>query len=97
MDQIENIIEKYRNIISGLEQIEREIKTAKDEPDYKSAGWDFFDAMQCMVDGGRKYFGVYLRDIIEAEFRDDPDMKQIDRCVENINTTTREVESHAKT
>ena len=99
MDNILNIIESYNRIKDELDNIDNEIRNSEfaTNSDLKPPAHNFYTNMAIMIVQAQGVLARCEPDIIEAEFACGPDMKQIDRCVENINNSTREIQSYAKT
>lgn len=93
MDSILNIIESYNRIKDELDKIDNEIRNSDfaTDSDLKPPAHNFFTNLAIMTVNVSGELARCEPDIIEAEFACDPDMKQIDRCVENINNYTRDI------
>ena len=98
MDSILNIIESYNRIKDELDNIDNEIRNSDfaSDSDLKPPAHNFYTNMAIMIVQTQGVLARCEGDIIEAEFACDPDMKQIDQCVENINNYTAAITLHTK-
>ncbi len=96
MDQIANIVEEYHNILGSLDKIDHEIRKSDfaNNEDYKPPAYNFFIGMAIMVVQIKAELAKVESDVIEAEYACDPDMQKIDRCITNINKSTKEIKSY---
>lgn len=84
MDNVENICEKYHKILDICDEIERLIDKSEyqTDSDITPVKHNFYTNWAITVPNILGELARVESDVIEAEFALDPDMQQIDWCVE---------------